>query len=393
LEIEETGQVFKDTLTSGSLGGFLSDTLTLATGINFTQTYTFKAYFTSILDVNRQNDTLIKVFTVNPTLSVRIRPESGGTTNCLHGDGITNPSIVITNTGNLPLSDIGLKFYVLINGVDMDSVFESHLINNFMPGDSTVHVLASGYTVPWTPYYGLRAEAYLICDSAQVHANGSVSECTDVTDLALDSILSPSGSQIDVAGSQQNITVSLKNRSLATAFQNVKIRASIVDSKGNTSVSWEEVISFTIRLSSDTTYSFTASYSVPNDTAYSIIVSILDENGLRTDNYQKNDTIKAVRKTDYVGIAETGIARISMSQNTPNPATGTTRIDYSLPTDGEVTFHVYTISGQELFNQVVETTSGKHSIDLNTTHLASGIYFYSMEFKGQRIVKRMSVSM
>jgi hypothetical protein len=119
----------------------------------------------------------------------------------------------------------------------------------------------------------------------------------------------------------------------------------------------------------------------------------LDENGLRTDSYPKNDTIKAVRKTDYVGIAETGNDRISMSQNTPNPANGTTRIDYSLPTDGEVTFHVYTISGQELFNQVVETTSGRHSIELNTTSLASGIYFYSMEFKGQRIVKRMSVAL
>jgi hypothetical protein len=68
-------------------------------------------------------------------------------------------------------------------------------------------------------------------------------------------------------------------------------------------------------------------------------------------------------------------------------------VDYSLPTDGEVTFHVYTISGQELFNQVVETTSGKHSIELNTTSLAAGVYFYSMEFKGQRIVKRMSVEL
>jgi hypothetical protein len=88
-----------------------------------------------------------------------------------------------------------------------------------------------------------------------------------------------------------------------------------------------------------------------------------------------------------------GNTRISMSQNIPNPSNGTTRIDYSLPTDGEVSFYVYTISGQELFNKVVETTSGKHSIELNTTSLASGIYFYSMEFKGQRSVKRMSVAL
>jgi hypothetical protein len=199
---------------------------------------------------------------------------------------------------------------------------------------------------------------------------------------------------VDTVGTSKNITVSLKNKSFATAFTDVKIKAAIVDSKGNTTASLDETIRFTIRLESDTTYSFAASYTVPNDTSYSLIVSILDENGLRTDNYPANDTIKVVRKTDAsIGIAETGNARISMSQNTPNPATDKTRIDYSLPTDGEVTFHVYTISGQELFNQVVETTSGKHSIDLNITSLASGIYFYSMEFKGQRIVKRMNVSM
>jgi hypothetical protein len=66
-------------------------------------------------------------------------------------------------------------------------------------------------------------------------------------------------------------------------------------------------------------------------------------------------------------------------------------IHYSVPTDGSVTFNVYSISGQVLYSQTVETTFGAHSIELNTSALAAGLYFYSMEFKGQRLVKRMVI--
>jgi hypothetical protein len=390
LEIKETGQIFNYPLTSGTLNSFTSDTLTMGTGFNFTKdTYTFKAYFTSVLDVDQLNDTLVKTVVVNPELAVRIRPESGGTTNCVPGDVVTNPTIVITNTGNLPLSDIGLKLYVHVGTEDIDSVFDSHPINNFMPGDSIVHVLAGGYTVPWVQqFYGLRTEVYLQCNAALVHAETFISECMDANDLALDSILTPSGNEVDMAGSQVNITVLLNNRSFVFDYPDVNITALITDSKSNTTALWQERIPL-IRLTSDTTYTFTMPYTVPDDSIYTLNVFFTNP----LDNYTKDDTVKAVRTTDYVGIKNREKNVISMSQNIPNPSNGTTRIDYSLPTDGEVSFHVYTISGQELFNQVVETTSGKHSIELNTTSLASGLYFYSMEFKGQRIVKRMSVSM
>jgi hypothetical protein len=98
---------------------------------------------------------------------------------------------------------------------------------------------------------------------------------------------------VNLSGSQVNITVSLKNRSLIHAFQNVRITASIADSKGTVTASWHEVIPFTIQYASNATYTFAMPYTVPNDTTYSITVSILDENGLRTDNYPQNDTIGA----------------------------------------------------------------------------------------------------
>ncbi|MDR1877938.1 MAG: T9SS type A sorting domain-containing protein, partial [Bacteroidales bacterium] len=92
-----------------------------------------------------------------------------------------------------------------------------------------------------------------------------------------------------------------------------------------------------------------------------------------------------------VGITSFDQQGISLSQNIPNPATDNTVIRYSVPSDGSVTFNVYSISGQVLYSQTAETSFGAHSIELNTSDLSAGIYFYSMEFKGQRLIKRMVI--
>ncbi|MDR1183115.1 MAG: T9SS type A sorting domain-containing protein, partial [Bacteroidales bacterium] len=76
----------------------------------------------------------------------------------------------------------------------------------------------------------------------------------------------------------------------------------------------------------------------------------------------------------------------------PNPANSSTRINYSIPEAGEVIFHVHSVSGQLLYSQTIETVSGKQSIELNTSTFAAGIYFYSIEYKGQRLVKRMMIN-
>jgi hypothetical protein len=89
-------------------------------------------------------------------------------------------------------------------------------------------------------------------------------------------------------------------------------------------------------------------------------------------------------------LREANIA-FSLSQNIPYPANSTTRIDYTIPEAGEVIFHVHSINGQLLYSKTIEAPRGNQSIELNTTTLSAGVYFYSMEYKGQRIVKRMSV--
>jgi len=38
-----------------------------------------------------------------------------------------------------------------------------------------------------------------------------------------------------------------------------------------------------------------------------------------------------------------------------------------------------------------DSHSGKNEIEFSTVNLAAGVYFYSMEYKGERLVKRMTV--
>jgi hypothetical protein len=99
------------------------------------------------------------------------------------------------------------------------------------------------------------------------------------------------------------------------------------------------------------------------------------------------------RYTESVGI-ETwkDVEGFTLSQNIPNPANNRTRIDYSIPEAGEVIFNVHSVSGQLLYSQTIEANNGKQSLELNTSSFAAGIYFYSIEYKGQRLVKRMMIS-
>ncbi|MFA4923997.1 MAG: T9SS type A sorting domain-containing protein [Ignavibacteriaceae bacterium] len=72
-------------------------------------------------------------------------------------------------------------------------------------------------------------------------------------------------------------------------------------------------------------------------------------------------------------------ARFSLSQNYPNPFNPNTTINYQLPATSFVTLKVYDVLGKEvaiLVNE--EKQAGSYKIDFNRSHLASGIYFYTL---------------
>ncbi|MBI3765374.1 MAG: T9SS type A sorting domain-containing protein, partial [Ignavibacteriales bacterium] len=71
-------------------------------------------------------------------------------------------------------------------------------------------------------------------------------------------------------------------------------------------------------------------------------------------------------------------ATYALYQNYPNPFNPTTTIKFDLPNPSSVTLSMYNILGQEverlLDHEVME--DGSQEVELNASHLASGVYFY-----------------
>ncbi len=135
-----------------------------------------------------------------------------------------------------------------------------------------------------------------------------------------------------------------------------------------------------------------------NDYVY---VTGLQNDGLNGDNNFQQFLISAVfpiwirhgqRPQTSVTLPE--IDRIpqlyELMQNHPNPFNNSTTIEYKLPEAEHVTLSLYNASGQ-LVKVLVEKNqmSGHHSVSLETTGLASGVYFYQLTTAKTLLRKKM----
>jgi len=79
-----------------------------------------------------------------------------------------------------------------------------------------------------------------------------------------------------------------------------------------------------------------------------------------------------------------------LKQNYPNPFHTTTTIEYSIDKAGFVKLEMYDVSGREVKKLVQGMTpSGKHTINVEATDLAPGVYFYRLTASGSSVQKKM----
>ena len=84
----------------------------------------------------------------------------------------------------------------------------------------------------------------------------------------------------------------------------------------------------------------------------------------------------------------------SLGQNTPNPFTNQTKINYQLKTSAKsVSLEIYDVAGVKMFEKIQSNlSSGSYSVDVNDTKFSSGIYFYSLIVDGSKVTKKMVVT-
>lgn len=72
-------------------------------------------------------------------------------------------------------------------------------------------------------------------------------------------------------------------------------------------------------------------------------------------------------------------SEFSLSQNYPNPFNPSTKINYEIPVDAEVSLKLFDISGKEVFSLVNEfKTAGYYTVNFSGDKLSSGTYFYRL---------------
>ena len=206
-------------------------------------------------------------------------------------------------------------------------------------------------------------------------------------DLSIIKMNRPIAGDIDAYGEQKEIEVELKNESDIINYKGTKITAQIILSNGIIHQTLTENLP-EIDYKSTQDFTFSNKYTVPNTSVYYIKVFVESK-----DFYPENDTLPLVElhAEDIVGIKTLKSVQFTLEQNVPNPTNDITTIGYTIPEQGEVTFNVHAPNGQLLYNKVIQSELGRNTIELNTDNFAAGIYLYSIEYKGQRLIKRMSV--
>lgn len=95
-----------------------------------------------------------------------------------------------------------------------------------------------------------------------------------------------------------------------------------------------------------------------------------------------------------VGIDENDLdkSKLFLGQNIPNPASNRTSIPYFLPKSGEISFVVVNLLGQPVYEESGDRPYGEGMIDLDVSNLSKGVYYYWINFDGERMTNKMIIS-
>ena len=136
---------------------------------------------------------------------------------------------------------------------------------------------------------------------------------------------------------------------------------------------------------------FAMSYKVPDYTGVYTLKAYVE--AFEGDSIRSNDTIvKEFRcYRDSVGICTVEQSSWQLGQNLPNPATGMTQVPVTLPEPGRVLLQVHSVEGRLLYRGEYAVAEGKSLLSLDLAGYAAGVYYYSVEYRGERKVRKMVV--
>ena len=374
---------------NGTLAGYTSDTITVGQ-FNMTANgnYYVELYMQS-QDDNTANDTL-RDSTISVSQDIALTAIRGADVpNAMNTGDSISVSAVIVNAGN-----IAIDRYTVRMDVNGETVLTDTVFGNLGAGDSTVHAMSRPFIVPAVskdqPFYVVTIAASIACDANADNDSLDVMNQVDIPDTTDVQVLDITATTPALGKTKQAPTVRVANVGNTAAYS-VNIYVSVLDSVGNAIGNLSGIIN-EIQPGATVDYLFTMNYTVPNYTGNYTLKAFVEKQ--QADFNQGNDTLsKAFGCTlDDTRIGETEAMNWNMGQNIPNPTSNITRIPFELPNSGIVTFRVMSANGQLIYREEISAEAGQNSVSFDASDIAGGIYYYSMEYQGQRIVKKMNVA-
>ncbi|MBQ2488610.1 MAG: T9SS type A sorting domain-containing protein, partial [Bacteroidales bacterium] len=348
-----------------------------------------KVYVNGI-DSNAANDTAKFSLNLNPDLAVTGYDAIGFTE---PGDTVY-VGFTMKNTGNLEIvSPFDVK--VVVNGVD---TITELVTASLKPGDTLYYKFRQGVIVPMTtadqPYYLLDVYAQLSCDADGDNDSVRIIGNVNIVDNGILSIITPAAGQCAMGGEMAKVEVRLFNNGNVDNADSVTVTA-VIDSAGAAYMTLTEKIA-PMYGGENRNYTFRQQYRVPRlsvngaQASYNVKVFLTALDG---DIDLSSDTAKVEACVQGgVGIDDATADRWMVGQNVPNPATELTRIPYVIPEAGVLTLRIMGMNGQVLYREEVDAEAGSGDIRVNLSDLAAGVYYYSVEYRGERVVKKMNVT-
>jgi hypothetical protein len=92
-------------------------------------------------------------------------------------------------------------------------------------------------------------------------------------------------------------------------------------------------------------------------------------------------------------IAGSSVSQLAVSQNYPNPATGSTQISIELNKPSMVHLDLFNMTGQKVLDIPQRNLqAGKHNVNMDVSRLPSGVYFYTVTAGAEKQTRKMIVN-
>ena len=345
------------------LGGLESDTVTLGQiNLSVNGKICLEAYMQSF-DDNTANDTTRDSSFIMQDIAIDTVLGLDDQMHKLGGEQVAVTAIV-TNNGNIPVDNV-----ILHMSIDGSVVLSDTVHKRLGAGDTIIHPMSKAFTVPFVskdqPYYFFELKTELACDADNTNNAISIVGQVDIPDTIDIQVLEITTTAQALGKTKLAPSVRVANIG-NMAVENVLLHVDVVNDSNRVVESISENISH-MAVNETKNHQFTMTYRVPDYTGQYTLRAYVE--AFAGDTIQSNDTLAKQFSCyrDSVGIRDAERLDWSLGQNIPNPATELTAIPFSLPQAGE------------------------NRIELDASGWAAGIYYYSMEYKGQRLTRKMNI--